>query len=158
MKISYKTLDGKIYNYTESIWTGKKTLSVDGVPMEKFNKNEFKIGEEVFAVKGSFLSGVKLVSRTNPENTIVLAKNKWYEWILIFLPFVFWAVTLVPVIGGWIWSLLGMVVASPTNARILRSEMNTVYKIISCIAVLALLVAFWLGMQILIIELFDIPV
>lgn len=144
MRISHRTLDGKIYDYTESIWSGKKALTVDGVPALKFNKNEFKIGDEVFAVKGSFLSGVKLVSKTNSANVIVLAKNTWYEWILIFAPFVFWGITVIPLIGGWMWSLIGAAIGCPAIARTLRSEMNNIFKIFVSLLIWVLIFAFWL--------------
>lgn len=78
--------DGNLYSYTENIWTGKKELTLNGVALEKRNKKVFVVNrdgaEELITVKGNFITGVTLVE--GDGNNIVLAQNKWYEWVLFF--------------------------------------------------------------------------
>ena len=38
--------EGKGYVYTENVWTGKKELTLDGVPLEKINKKTFSVGRD----------------------------------------------------------------------------------------------------------------
>ena len=35
--------EGRVYVYTENVWTGKKELTLDGVPLEKINKKTFSV-------------------------------------------------------------------------------------------------------------------
>ena len=78
--------EGRVYVYTENVWTGKKELTLDGVPLEKINKKTFSVKDAAgnarpLEVKGNFLTGVTL---TDNGKNIVLAKNKWYEWVLAY--------------------------------------------------------------------------
>ena len=77
--------------YDENFWTGKKTISINGVVLQKISKKDFsyttETGTQTVSVKGNFLSGVKL----NVANqTIVISDSaKWYEYVLAVLGFVF---------------------------------------------------------------------
>ena len=133
MKLNLTTPDGVHYAYIESIWAGKKTLIVNGIPAEKLNKREFKVGEETIIIKGSFITGVKLLLKDGHE--IVLCKNKWYEWILIMLPFAYISLG---VLGGGIGGGLSggtAALVAAGNASIVRSKMNILLKVITCLLI-----------------------
>lgn len=59
--------------YEESPWTGKKSLSVNGKPLDKIDKNTFRLDTGEYAViKGSYLMGAKL---TIGNETIRLSES-----------------------------------------------------------------------------------
>lgn len=74
-----------------------------------------------YLVKGNFVTGVTIVS--SKKETIVLAKNKWYDWIMIFLPILGMAVgvALCGAIGGAL-SALFTFSGAIINAIISRSK------------------------------------
>lgn len=78
-----KTVDEQVYLYTESIWTGKKELIINGTKLQKIGKNRFIDGEKNYFIKGHFLKGVTLIT---PDKEVVLSKYTWYEFIMIYLP------------------------------------------------------------------------
>lgn len=70
--------------YYESPWTGKKSLTVGGVPLSKVDKNKF-VREldgkrDEFCLKGSFVTGLKLLAGGQTHTLIVAPK--WYEIVL----------------------------------------------------------------------------
>jgi hypothetical protein len=75
--------------YTESFWTGKKMLTINGVQAKAITKTEFTIGEEktLIALKGNFLTGVSI--RMNEENIELTPKAKWYEIVISIIPLLF---------------------------------------------------------------------
>lgn len=79
-----KDYNGQEFVLEEGFWTGKKKLYVDGEEAQCKNKKSFVLNEETITLKGNFLTGAS-INYKNEE--IVLCKNAWYEWILIFLPF-----------------------------------------------------------------------
>ena len=96
MKIESFTQDGKYIVYEEGFWTGKKTITIDGVTLENESKKVFtyttKILDEVYGevvnietytLKGNILFGAELVGETN---ITVVPKLKVWEIILILLP------------------------------------------------------------------------
>ena len=141
-----KVIDGVNYVYDENFWTGKKRMYINGKEMKKIGKKEFSLSEGettyVVHVKGSFFSGVTLYVNSNP---IELVKNKWYDWILIFIPFLSLAVG---VFGGAIGGALSALIACTgtfINATICRSKLNVVVKVILCILIaVASCLAWWL--------------
>lgn len=61
--------------YEESAWTGKKTLTVNGVVAEKINKHTFKTENgDVFATHGSVLQGLTL--KINDEPSFLVIKKQ----------------------------------------------------------------------------------
>ncbi len=71
--------------YEESAWTGKKTLTVNGVVAKKINKHTFKTENgDVFATHGSVLQGLTLKINDEPS-FLVIKKTAWYEYIIGFL-------------------------------------------------------------------------
>ena len=109
--------------YEEGIWTGKKTLSVDGCTFEKVSKTKYTCTTEdsymSAELKGSFMTGVEV--RINGGDRItLLRKTQWYEILLAILPFVFvltWGNSpalckIFPVVGGAIGGAIsGLIMA-----------------------------------------------
>lgn len=93
--------------YEESFVTGGKKINVNGEQLEKVSRKEFKNANgDSFLVKGSFLTGVKLVS--GDKTVTVTPTVTWYEILLAVLPFILimvWGNTvalcrIIPVVGG----------------------------------------------------------
>ncbi len=103
---------GKIV-YTESAWTGKKTIMVDGVEAKPISKKEFKLNEKRLVISGSILTGVNLC--IDNEKIEISPKPKWYEAVLAIIPFAFILIwgnsvalcSIFPVIGGALGGVLG---------------------------------------------------
>ena len=99
--------------YDESIWTGKKTLTVNGATCFAVSKKEFLAGEQKILLSGSLLSGVRLT--INQETVEVSPRPAWYEIAFAILPLVFlitWGnnpalCAIFPVIGGAIGGAIG---------------------------------------------------
>ena len=138
--------NGVLYLYEENAWTGKRSLTVNGVPLTKTGKRQFSVTKEdgtvsYITVKGSFLSGISLLTS---EGEVVLVKNKWYDWVLIFLPMVGIVVGVAGcgAIGGGLSALFGFLGAF-VNATLLRSKLSMPIRILLCIAVFAVVSAVW---------------
>lgn len=93
--------------YNENFWTGKKSLSMNGVPLTKISKKEFQTANGVTGtVTGSFLSGACL--SIGGETIRLTPKITWYEIVLCLLPFILIMIwgnvvelcLIVPVVGG----------------------------------------------------------
>ena len=139
-------VNGVLYLYEENFWTGKKSLTANGVPLPKIGKKQFSVTREdgtasYITVKGNFLSGVSLLM---PEGEFVLVKNKWYDWVLIFLPLVGIVVGVAGcgAIGGGLSALFGFLGAF-VNATLLRSKLSMPVKIPLCIVVFAVANVVW---------------
>ena len=144
---------GNQYSYEENFWTGKKKLFINGQEAQKMSKKTFSVQRadgqsEVVTVKGSFFSGVSVLTS---GGEVTLVKNKWYEWILIFLPLVgiVFGVALCGAIGGFLSALFGFIAAF-VNASMLRSSVNIAVKIFLCLVVTAVATAIWIGLWYLI--------
>lgn len=144
-----KTLeDGRHIEYFESFWTGRRKLSIDGKELEKVGRRIFRDNENgsmvEYTAKGSFLTGVTLIS--DKGENYVLAKNKWYDWVMIFLPLlgIFFAVFCGAVGGGLgaLFCVLGAVI----NAFIARSSLPVPVKIILQIVVALAVNAIWFAL------------
>lgn len=138
--------NGVLYLYEENAWTGKRSLTVNGVPLTKTGKRQFSVTKEdgtvsYITVKGSFLSGISLLTS---EGEVVLVKNKWYDWVLIFLPMVGIVVGVAGcgAIGGGLSAFFGLLGAF-VNATLLRSKLSMPVKILLCIVVFAVVSAVW---------------
>ncbi|MBP3300795.1 MAG: hypothetical protein J6M34_04765 [Clostridia bacterium] len=96
--------------YDENAWTGAKRLYVNGRLLEKQSKNTFVLVKDkqtvYFTLKGSFISGVKLIvdDRIFP----IVTGPKWYEILLVVAIAIFYFVwasipalfQYLPVVGG----------------------------------------------------------
>ena len=101
----------------ENIWTGKKTLAINGKLLRKAKRNIYILGEGESAIpitlKGSTLTGATLKIR---EDTVpILPKPTALESILSFLPLlliIVWSnnlllCSIIPVVGGAIGGAIG---------------------------------------------------
>ena len=100
---------GKI-TYDENIWSGKKTLSINGVTLSKINKNIFSwtngMANLSVVLKGNAMTGASIV--IGGETIELYSKPSVLDWILSMLPFVLVMVwgnsralcEIVPVAGG----------------------------------------------------------
>ena len=144
MTIETNLEDGRYVEYYESFWTGRRKLSIAGKELEKTGKRTFCDNENMveYTAKGSFLSGVTLIN--NKGESFVLAKNKWYDWLMIFLPLVGMVigVAFCGAIGGGLSALLCLLAAA-INASISRSHLNTVVKVIVQLVVAVVANAIW---------------
>jgi hypothetical protein len=139
MKVEVADRDNRVFSYNENIWTGKRSLKIDGKAMKRRTKKVFELDDEnktLATVKGSFISGIKLLLSSG-GGEIVICKNKWYEWIFIMLPFLNMALgVLCGAIGGGLSALFSFL-AAVFNAAVLRSEIFIVFKILICLVLAA---------------------
>lgn len=96
--------------YSESIWTGKKELAVNGVPLSRSGKNMFVMdhnGEKIaITVTGNELLGAK--ANIRGEVIQLVAPAKWYEIAATIVTVVFFLTwgnsvvlcSIIPLIGG----------------------------------------------------------
>lgn len=93
--------------YEENVWTGKKSLTVNGETLEKTGKKTFRFADgRCTNVKGSMIFGTKM---TVGNDTISISKPlTWYEYIIaIIIPafVIIWGaspalVQIFPIVGG----------------------------------------------------------
>ncbi|PWM71586.1 MAG: hypothetical protein DBX59_08440 [Bacillota bacterium] len=129
--------------YEENFWTGKKTVAIDGVPLQKVSRKEFVTADgKTCVVKGSFFSGVALFFGV--DRVQVLPPIKWYETALALLPFIFIMVwgnsvalcNIFPVVGGALGGgISGVCVA--LNMLFMRMVHNVFLKILIALGVTA---------------------
>jgi len=128
--------------YSESIWTGKKSLIINGTAVQPVSKTEFMIGENKAVLKGNYLTGVSL---SIGDETIELSpKSKWYEIVLAVLPIVFlltWGnsatlFSIFPVIGGAIGGALGAL-GSVFSMLLMKKSQSPAVKILTGIGFFA---------------------
>jgi hypothetical protein len=115
-KIMQHPVYGEIV-YEESLWTGRKTLSVNGTVLQKVSKDTYSIplGDESTRgiLKGNVLTGVCL--NISGEDIWIVPKAAWLDWVLSALPFMvimLWGnnprlCSIFPVVGGAIGGALG---------------------------------------------------
>ena len=92
--------------YIESEWTGKKTLKINGVELQKQNKNTFYYKGGTIVLVGSFVKGITM--EIENERIQLTKPCKWYEFLFAIVPFVFvmiWGssvelTAIIPVVGG----------------------------------------------------------
>ena len=80
----------KELTYEENFWTGKRTITYDGIPLQKIKRGlyefEYQGKTEKLIVKGTQLIGIKI---TLFGNTFQIERNiTWYEFTLSILSFV----------------------------------------------------------------------
>ena len=129
--------------YEETFWTGKKTVYINGQPLNKVAKNTFETADGTKAeLKGNFLTGATL---TVGENQVrIVNPVKWYEIVMSVLPFILimiWGNStalckIVPVIGGAIGGGISALL-SATNVVIIKRVDKLWLKIVISVAMLA---------------------
>jgi len=125
LKINNELTNKKQLEYEESFWTGKKTITYDGVILSKIKHNiyEYSKGEvkEQVKIKGNQLIGITLDMFDNEIE--ILRKLTWYEYlmaIIVFIPCILFGL-----IGGVIGGIFGF-----TNLVIIRQLDKLYLKII----------------------------
>lgn len=120
MKSTYVNKDNLKIKYEESFWTGKKTIVINDVELQKVKKNVYKYQDEDYNLKGNYLIGASLNKGTTKIQ--LLKSLSWWNYILIFIPAILFT-------GGAVGSFsaaLGMII----NVGVNRKELHPVVKII----------------------------
>ncbi len=158
MELSAASSNGIAILYQESFWTGKKTLIVNGVTATKIGKKQFSLTAAdgkatVYTVQGNFMGGVK-VEISDPRETVVLAENKWYDWVILVLSLIgiLPGVVLCGAVGGF-FSVLCCFLAAVFNMTIARSKMNFALRLLLQIVIIAVANAVWVGLWFVIVVL-----
>ena len=142
--------------YNESFWTGKKTLTVNGIDAQRISKKEYMVNEKKALLKGNFLTGSNLY--IEGEAIQLSPKAKWYEIFLAIIPCLFlitWGnipslCAIFPVVGGAIGGALGGV-GAVVALLIMKSKKNPLFKALAgiIVAVATILIAYLLAIAIL---------
>ena len=137
--------------YDESIWTGKRKITVNGISATPISKKEFLINGKRAVIKGSYYTGIKMYI---DSDIIELSPTpKWYELVLALIPIMFsitWgnSVTLCsifPVLGGGIGGVLSAL-CSLTYLLFMIKEKNPLKKILIGLAgVVVTILALYIG-------------
>ena len=123
--INNEQTKNKVLYYEEGFWTGKRTITYNGILLKKIKMNlyEYNDGENIeqFQIKGNQLFGVSINMFGN--NVEVSRKLTWYEIVMAVLVFI--PCILFGAIGGAIGGALGF-----TNLTIIRQVEKVYLKII----------------------------
>lgn len=119
--------------YEENFWTGKKTIKINNLILNKVKRNVYTDGTRNYTLKGSYFTGVTL--STDEYTFTIYEKLSLFECILGFFPWI------MVIIGGAIGAVFG-VLASFVTISVIRSSKNVFVNIVTSIA--ATLVAFGL--------------
>ena len=132
---------GKII-YCESPWTGKRSITVNGVAAVPLSKKVFMLGETRLTLSGNSLTGLNLC--IGMQIVELSPKPTWYEILLAVLPFIFLMVwgnsvalcEIFPVIAGGIGgSLAGALGVLSLSA--MKSTKSVVAKLLVGMIMLA---------------------
>ena len=142
--------------YNESFWTGKKTLTINGVCAQPVSKKEFTVEGKKVVIIGSSLMGLKL--QIDNDIVEVSPKPKWYEIVFAVLPLVFlltWGnsialCSIFPVVGGAIGGALGGI-GSITSLLLMKNAKSLLTKLLIGIGTFVgtVLIAFVLALLII---------
>lgn len=134
---------GKI-TYTESFWTGKKSLFIADKEALKLSRKSFRTEDGAYMeVKGNFMTGAVL--HAGGEAIRLTPAVKWYEIVLSVLPFLLvmvWGNTpalfaIVPIVGGAIGGAIGGIFFV-VNLYSLRAVHKVWLKVVISVGMLAL--------------------
>lgn len=131
MRKEFTLNDGRKLVYNESAWTGKRTITIDGVAINSINKKLFNDGVNNYKIEGNQFSGISIV--TNNETLVVLDKLNAFEIFLACIPFI------MCFIGGALGGLLGAL-AAIVNLSAIRACKNIFTSIV--VSITSTLVAF----------------
>ncbi|MBQ9716101.1 MAG: hypothetical protein IJV77_06815 [Clostridia bacterium] len=118
------------YVYSESLWTGKRGLTVNGIPAMKVSKKVFQLPTEEgpvrYEIKGSIYSDISIIVNGYAVST----DHEWYEKMLIWLP-------MISIVFGVIWGgLIGALIfglfatiAMTINMEIMYSSKGSAFKV-----------------------------
>ena len=128
--------------YDESIWTGKKTLTVNGTACFAVSKKEFMVGDQKAVLLGNLFMGIQLF--INYETVEISPRPTWYEILLAVLPLTFlltWGnsptlCAIFPFVGGAIGGALGGI-GSMTSLLLMKNASSTAKKLLIGVGMLA---------------------
>ncbi len=136
--------------YTESFWTGKKTLFINGIEAKKLTSKSFEYIDAdkkyYIELKGSFFFGLKMIFN---NNTYVLENAfKWYEYLIALISFVFvliWGNSvalckIIPIVGGAVGggvSMLGSILSLLAMKTQKKPILRIVVGLLTCLASIA---------------------
>ena len=139
--------------YNESFWTGKKTLTINGVYAQPVSKKEFTAEGKKLVIIGSSLMG--LILQIDNDIVEISSKPKWYEIVFAVLPLIFlltWGnsaalCSVFPVVGGAIGGALGGI-GSITSLLLMKKAKSLLTKMLIGIGafVVTVLIAFVLAL------------
>ena len=151
---------GKIV-YSESAWTGRKSLTIADRPLNQLTKDTYvhntTIGDLPVKVKGTYMTGVTI--DIAGDKIEIIEKPKWYVLTLIILfaviPMV-WSnvpslVKIFPIVGGLIGGLV-IAVSAIASYMLARKVDKPIYKILVMFAVFLVSVAILYLLGILLIS------
>lgn len=154
---------GKIV-YEESVWTGKRTITINGQKLLKVGKTNFKLtlenGESSYvSVIGNMFKGTFL--KIMGKMVLVSPAVKWYEYVLGFLPLalvIVWGNSpalceIVPVVGGAIGGAISGAL-SIVSIVLMKESKNVVTKVLIGLACLAVTFLICMGVGKAIVSLF----
>ncbi len=129
--------------YNEDFWSGKKTLTVNGVPAQTISKKAYMIGDKQATLKGTFFMGVSLC--IEDETIQVSPKPKWYEFVLSVLSFLFLVIwgnnpalcAIFPVVGGGIGGGLGGL-SFALSLLFMKKQKTLLHKLLVGIGIIAI--------------------
>lgn len=121
--------------YDESVLTGKRRIFQNGVELDSLSKTEYLIDGKNATLAGNYMLGASLT--VDGEVIELVAKPKWYEFVLAILPFIVimvWGNNIVlcsifPVVGGAIGGLIGGLGALMSMV-FMKKTANPLYKIL----------------------------
>lgn len=122
--------DKKI-TYTESFWTGKRTITINGKELEKIDKKTYQYEDTFCTIKGSYLAGAELLFGV--QSIELVRKMTTFEAVLCFLPLLF------TISGGVVGGACGGA-ACAFNAVFIRKAEKPAVKVLY--SVLSTVVAF----------------
>lgn len=142
--------------YDESFWSGKKTITVNGIAAQSVSKNTYLINGKNATLKGNSYTGISLCIEN--ETVQLTPKPKWYELVLAILPLAFlltWGNSaalcdIFPVVGGAIGGGLGGAGAM-TSLLLMKKQESPLAKLLVgiCAAAVTIFAAFAVALAIL---------
>ena len=142
--------------YDESVWTGKKTLTINGAPCFAVSKKEFMVGEQKAMLLGNLFMGIQL--SINQETIELSPRPTWYEIVLAILPLAFlltWGnsptlCAIFPVVGGAIGGAIGGACAM-TSLLLMKNAKSLAKKLAIGVGMIAatILASFLLALLVL---------
>ena len=137
---------GKIV-YNENIWTGKRSISINGKQLTKISKTSYKMNlenEESYyvTIDGNMFKGTRL--KIKGKTVLISPATKWYEYILGFMPLalvLIWGNSpalceIFPIVGGAIGGAIGGLFAV-LSIVFMKETKNVLLKLLIGIGCLA---------------------
>ena len=156
-KIIHHETHGEIV-YTESPWSGKRSVKINGTQAQAVAKNAFTLDGKSITIQGGLFAGVKMY--INGDVIELSPKTQWYEIVLAILPFLFFMTwgnvtalcAIFPVLGGALGGALGGVSLVVSIALMKLAKTPAVKVLVGIVtAAVTVLISFALAMAILLL-------